>query len=87
MRQAGYTPMVSDGRRLYLISYYSLIGLQPTRALRAQARDPAGSSAAPEISLPATLESREDAKENLLGTGDNGLCGRGARRGSTDSGG
>ncbi len=31
MKQAGYTPMVSDGRRLYLISYYSLIGLQPTR--------------------------------------------------------
>jgi len=31
MRQAGYTPMVSDGRRLYLISYYSLIALRPTR--------------------------------------------------------
>jgi outer membrane protein assembly factor BamB len=31
MRQAGYTPMVSDGRRLYLISYYSLIGLKPVR--------------------------------------------------------
>jgi outer membrane protein assembly factor BamB len=31
LRQAGYTPMVSDGRRLYLISYYSLIGLRPTR--------------------------------------------------------
>jgi len=31
MRQAGYTPMVSDGRRLFLISYYSLIGLEPTR--------------------------------------------------------
>jgi outer membrane protein assembly factor BamB len=30
MRQAGYTPMVSDGRRLYLIGYYELIGLQPT---------------------------------------------------------
>jgi len=29
--QAGYTPMVSDGRRLYLIGYYELIGLQPTR--------------------------------------------------------
>jgi outer membrane protein assembly factor BamB len=28
--QAGYTPMVSDGRRLYLIGYYVLIGLQPT---------------------------------------------------------
>jgi outer membrane protein assembly factor BamB len=31
MRQAGYTPMVSDGRRLYLIAYYELIGLLPTR--------------------------------------------------------
>jgi outer membrane protein assembly factor BamB len=31
MRQAGYTPMVSDGRRLYLIGYYVLIGLQPTQ--------------------------------------------------------
>lgn len=28
--QAGYTPMVSDGRRLYLIGYYELIGLDPT---------------------------------------------------------
>jgi outer membrane protein assembly factor BamB len=31
MRQAGYTPMVSDGRHLYLIGYYELIGLLPTR--------------------------------------------------------
>ena len=31
MNQAGYTPMVSDGKRLYLIGYYTLIGLQPTR--------------------------------------------------------
>jgi outer membrane protein assembly factor BamB len=31
MDQAGYTPMVSDGRRLYLIGYYELIGLQPAR--------------------------------------------------------
>jgi outer membrane protein assembly factor BamB len=31
LRQAGYTPMVSDGRRLYLIGYYELIGLRPTR--------------------------------------------------------
>jgi outer membrane protein assembly factor BamB len=31
IHQAGYTPMVSDGRRLYLISYYSLIGLVPTK--------------------------------------------------------
>jgi outer membrane protein assembly factor BamB len=29
--QAGYTPVVSDGRRLYLIGYYVLIGLEPTR--------------------------------------------------------
>jgi outer membrane protein assembly factor BamB len=27
--QAGYTPMVSDGRRLYLVGYYVLIGLEP----------------------------------------------------------
>jgi outer membrane protein assembly factor BamB len=31
LKQAGYTPMVSDGRRLYLIGYYELIGLRPTR--------------------------------------------------------
>jgi outer membrane protein assembly factor BamB len=31
LNQAGYTPMVSDGRRLYLIGYYELIGLQPTQ--------------------------------------------------------
>jgi hypothetical protein len=29
--QAGYTPMVSDGRHLFLIGYYTLIGLQPTK--------------------------------------------------------
>ena len=29
--QAGYTPVVSDGRRLYLIGYYELIGLEPTK--------------------------------------------------------
>jgi outer membrane protein assembly factor BamB len=28
--QAGYTPVVSDGRRLFLIGYFELIGLQPT---------------------------------------------------------
>jgi len=28
--QAGYTPIVSDGQRLYLIGYYTLIGLEPT---------------------------------------------------------
>jgi outer membrane protein assembly factor BamB len=31
LQQAGYTPMVSDGRRLYLIGYYELIGLRPAR--------------------------------------------------------
>jgi outer membrane protein assembly factor BamB len=31
MKQAGYTPMVSDGKRLYLIGYYDLIGLEPTK--------------------------------------------------------
>ncbi|HEY5053757.1 MAG TPA: PQQ-binding-like beta-propeller repeat protein [Solirubrobacterales bacterium] len=31
LRQAGYTPVVSDGRRLYLIGYYDLIGLDPTK--------------------------------------------------------
>ncbi|HSS05325.1 MAG TPA: PQQ-binding-like beta-propeller repeat protein [Solirubrobacterales bacterium] len=30
LRQAGYTPVVSDGRRLYAIGYYELIGLEPT---------------------------------------------------------
>jgi outer membrane protein assembly factor BamB len=28
--QAGYTPMVSDGRRLILVGYYTVIGLEPT---------------------------------------------------------
>jgi outer membrane protein assembly factor BamB len=31
VRQAGYTPVVSDGRRLFLIGYFDLVGLQPTR--------------------------------------------------------
>ncbi len=31
IEQAGYTPMVSDGRRLYLIGYYTLVGLRPTK--------------------------------------------------------
>ncbi len=30
LHQAGYTPMVSDGRRLFLIGYYELVGLDPT---------------------------------------------------------
>jgi outer membrane protein assembly factor BamB len=29
IEQAGYTPMVSDGRRLYLVGYYVLVGLEP----------------------------------------------------------
>lgn len=31
LRQAGYTPVVSDGRRLFAVGYYELIGLEPTR--------------------------------------------------------
>jgi outer membrane protein assembly factor BamB len=31
LRQAGYTPVVSDGRRLFLVGYYDLIGLEPKR--------------------------------------------------------
>ena len=29
IKQAGYTPMVSDGKRLFLVGYYDLIGLEP----------------------------------------------------------
>jgi len=29
IHQAGYTPVISDGRRLYLVGYFSLIGLEP----------------------------------------------------------
>jgi outer membrane protein assembly factor BamB len=29
--QAGYTPVISDGRRLFLIGYYVVIGLEPTK--------------------------------------------------------
>lgn len=29
LKQAGYTPMVSDGERLFLVGYYDLIGLEP----------------------------------------------------------
>ena len=29
IKQAGYTPMVSDGKRLYLVGYYVLVGLEP----------------------------------------------------------
>lgn len=31
MKQAGYTPMVTDGRRLYLVGYYVLVALEPKR--------------------------------------------------------
>jgi len=31
LKQAGYTPMVSDGHRLFLVGYFSVFGLQPTR--------------------------------------------------------
>jgi outer membrane protein assembly factor BamB len=30
LKQAGYTPVVSDGRRLYAIGYFALVGLEPT---------------------------------------------------------
>ncbi|HEU5104834.1 MAG TPA: PQQ-binding-like beta-propeller repeat protein [Solirubrobacterales bacterium] len=29
LKEAGYTPMISDGKRLYLVGYYDLIGLDP----------------------------------------------------------
>ena len=31
IEQAGYTPIVSDGSRLILVGYYTVIGLQPTK--------------------------------------------------------
>jgi outer membrane protein assembly factor BamB len=31
IEQAGYTPMVSDGKRLFLVGYYALIGLEPAK--------------------------------------------------------
>jgi len=31
IKESGYTPMVSDGKRLYLVGYYDLIGLEPTK--------------------------------------------------------
>ena len=31
MKESGYTPMVSDGERLFLIGYYDLIGLEPRK--------------------------------------------------------
>jgi outer membrane protein assembly factor BamB len=29
--QAGYTPVISDGRRLFVIGYYELVGLEPSQ--------------------------------------------------------
>ena len=29
IKESGYTPMTSDGKRLYLVGYYDLIGLEP----------------------------------------------------------
>jgi outer membrane protein assembly factor BamB len=31
VEEAGYTPVVSDGRRLFLVGYYELIGLDPAK--------------------------------------------------------
>jgi outer membrane protein assembly factor BamB len=31
MKESGYTPMVSDGERLFLVGYYDLIGLEPAK--------------------------------------------------------
>ena len=31
LHEAGYTPVVSDGVRLFLIGYYDLIGLEPSK--------------------------------------------------------
>jgi outer membrane protein assembly factor BamB len=31
LKQAGYTPVVSDGRRLFLVGYYVIAGLDPTK--------------------------------------------------------
>jgi PQQ-like domain len=30
LEQAGYTPVVSDGRRLFAVGYFTLVGLEPT---------------------------------------------------------
>ncbi|HYC80986.1 MAG TPA: PQQ-binding-like beta-propeller repeat protein [Solirubrobacterales bacterium] len=40
--QGGYTPVVSDGKRLYLVGYYTLIGLEPTAKAKAKDRKGAG---------------------------------------------
>jgi outer membrane protein assembly factor BamB len=31
LKQAGYTPVVSDGKRIYVIGYFTLVGLEPVR--------------------------------------------------------
>jgi len=31
IEEAGYTPMVSDGKRLFVVGYYDLIGLEPAK--------------------------------------------------------
>jgi outer membrane protein assembly factor BamB len=31
MKESGYTPMVSDGERLFLVGYYDLVGLEPAK--------------------------------------------------------
>jgi outer membrane protein assembly factor BamB len=31
LHQAGYTPVVSDGRHLYLVGYFALVGLRPVK--------------------------------------------------------
>ncbi|HEY8083675.1 MAG TPA: PQQ-binding-like beta-propeller repeat protein [Solirubrobacterales bacterium] len=31
LREAGYTPVISDGRALYLVGYFELLGLEPKR--------------------------------------------------------
>ncbi|HEY1853656.1 MAG TPA: PQQ-binding-like beta-propeller repeat protein [Solirubrobacterales bacterium] len=38
INQGGYTPVVSDGKRLYLVGYYTLIGLEPTAKAKAAAK-------------------------------------------------
>ena len=29
LKQAGYTPVVSDGKRVYVVGYYTVVGLEP----------------------------------------------------------
>jgi outer membrane protein assembly factor BamB len=38
LNQGGYTPTVSDGKRLYVVGYYTLIGLEPTARAKARER-------------------------------------------------